>query len=274
MTRLIPLIAALLSWSLAARAAEPALALSGNGVERLLPLSRLLGDPRDRDVTVADPVYGRAMTYRVLPVAEVLKDLRPGGDDHIQAKAVDGFSVSIPARLLLAIDPGAPRAFLALERPDAPWPVIPVENQTTSAGPFYLVWLQAGRERVSSEYWAYRLAGLTLVDSPARRWPALAVGAEVVEGDPIRRGQRRFVEVCFACHRFDGAGEAEMGPDLARPMNPVAYFQPAALRKYLRDPGALRTWPERKMPAFAESDLSDADIDAVIAWLAYKARRP
>lgn len=272
MIRTISLIAFLLAWAPAA-GAEPALSLSGNGMERSLSRDRLLADPKSRVITVADPVYGRAMTYRALPVAALLTEFRPGPDDHIQARAVDGFSVSIPAGLLLADRPGAPRAFLAVEPPAAPWPVVPVENQTTSAGPFYLVWADAMRGQVSSEYWAYRLASLAVVESPARRWPALAVAADIPATDPIRRGQERFVEVCMACHRFDGAGEAELGPDLARPMNPVEYFQPAALKKYLRDPGALRTWPERKMPAFAEADLSDGDIDAVIAWLAYKAGR-
>jgi mono/diheme cytochrome c family protein len=55
-------------------------------------------------------------------------------------------------------------------------------------------------------------------------------------------------------------------------MNPVDYFQPAALRKYLRNPSSVRTWPEQKMPAFDEANLSDADIDAIVAWLTYKAQ--
>ena len=71
--------------------------------------------------------------------------------------------------------------------------------------------------------------------------------------DPIRRDLDRFVAVCMACHRFNGEGEGEQGPDLARPMNPVDYFQPAALRKYLRNPSSVRSWPEQKMPAFDEA---------------------
>ena len=81
----------------------------------------------------------------------------------------------------------------------------------------------------------------------------------------------RFVAVCMACHRFAGAGEGTQGPDLAQPMNPLDYFQPAALRKLLRDPKSVRDWPEQKMPAFSEESLSDTDIDAIVAWLAYKA---
>ena len=61
------------------------------------------------------------------------------------------------------------------------------------------------------------------------------------------------------------------GPDLARPMNPVDYSQPTALRKFLRDLRSVRAWPDQKMPAFSEERLPDSDIDAIVAWLAYKA---
>ena len=31
-------------------------------------------------------------------------------------------------------------------------------------------------------------------------------------------------------------------------------------------------WPDRKMPSFIEDMLSDEDMEALIAWLTYKAR--
>ena len=79
--------------------------------------------------------------------------------------------------------------------------------------------------------------------------------------------------LCIACHRFKGAGEGEQGPDLGQPMNPVNYLQPDALRQLLRDPRKVRDWPDRKMPAFGPDTLSDQDLEAIVAWLAYKARR-
>jgi hypothetical protein len=54
-------------------------------------------------------------------------------------------------------------------------------------------------------------------------------------------------------------------------MNPVDYFQPTALRKFLRDPRSVRAWAEQKMPALSEESLPDSDIDVIVAWLAYKA---
>ena len=86
-------------------------------------------------------------------------------------------------------------------------------------------------------------------------------------------GFDRFVAVCMACHRFKGEGEGTQGPDLATPMNPVDYFKPEALRKFLRDPASVRHWPDQKMPAFPQDALSDTAIDAIVAWLSYKAKR-
>lgn len=264
----------ILGWTLAAGAAEPTLTVADGTSERVYRLGALLADPATIDVTLSpDPVYHRTMTYRAIPAARLLKDARPGADDHVQVRATDGFSVSIPARLLTQSGSGGAEAFLALEPPEAPWPILPGAAQTASAGPFYLVWRQAGSDRISSEYWSYRIAALGIVASPASRWPQLAVAATVAANDPIRRGQDRFVEICIACHRFNGAGESEIGPDLGQPLNPVQYFQPAALRQLLRDPAKVRSWPERRMPAFSPADLPESDIDAIIAWLTYQAGR-
>jgi len=267
-------VAVLLGWGLTAQAAEPTLTVADGKTERVYRLPELLADPTVVEVTIApDPVYRRPMTYRAIPAARLLKEAKPGADDHVQVRATDGFSVSIPARLLTQSGSGAAVALVAIEPPEAPWPILPGTTQTVSAGPFYLVWRNAKRDRISSEYWSYRIASLTVVDSPAKRWPGLAVAATLPANDPIRRGQDRFVAICMACHRFNGEGESEIGPDLGRPMNPVQYFQPAALRQLLRDPAKVRTWTERKMPAFSAADLPESDIDAIIAWLGYKAGR-
>lgn len=254
------------------RAQAPSLTIVDRETSRTYSRPELLADRRLRDVTIAyDPVYRRSMTYRAIAIPELLKGARLVSDDYAQARAVDNFSVSIPAGLLTSASPSGAEAFLAVEDPATPWPAIPGTTKG-SAGPFYIVWRGGTRAEISSEYWAYHLAALTITDSPYKRWPNLAVAADVPASDPIRRGLDRFVAVCMACHRFNGEGEGEQGPDLGRPMNPVDYFQPAALRKLLRNPKSVRTWPEEKMPAFDEETLSDADIDAIVAWLAYKAR--
>ena len=253
--------------ALPARAQE--LALAGRTTKLVESRAALLASPEVRALDVVDPVYGRTMTYRAIPMATLLRRLDVTVDDYVQARATDDFSVAIPAHLLAFADPGRLEAFLAIEDPAAPWPPIP--GKSYGAGPFAIVWKLAPSVTVSSEYWAYRLAGLGVTDSPVRRWPVLGVGSEVPADSPVRAGLDAFVAACMACHRFEGAGEGTQGPDLGQPTNPVDVFRPAALRQLIRDPASVRHWPGQKMPGFTRESLSDADLDGIIAWLTYKA---
>ena len=263
---LLPVLAVLL----AGVAQAQSLKIADRQGSRTVTAQQLLADPAVQTVTIAnDSVYGRSMTYRALPAAELLKGLAIAPEDYVEFTATDKFSIGIPARLLL--DPRA-HAFLAIEAGTEPWPAIPGHGKETP-GPFFLVWQNARRGEISSEYWAYKLASLEVTDSPYKRWPALNVANDLPSTHPARRGLDRYVALCISCHRFNGAGEGEMGPDLARPMNPVDYFQPEAFRKFLRSSKSVRDWPERKMPSFVEDVLSNDDMEAVIAWLTYKARQ-
>jgi mono/diheme cytochrome c family protein len=260
-------VAFLLLWLLAAGAEAQSLRIADRQSSKTVTAAALLADPATRSVTIDDPVYRRSMTYRAIPVRDLLKGLVVAGDDYVQLIATDQFSIGVPARLVVG-----PQALVAIEDPARPWPAMPRKSPQT-AGPFYVIWQDARRGEISSEYWAYKLAALQVTDSPYKRWPALAVADEVPAADPARRGLDRYVALCIACHRFKGAGEGAQGPDLGSPMNPVDYLQPAALRRLIRDPRQVRDWPDLKMPAFGEDVLSDADLDAIVAWLGYKARR-
>jgi len=259
--------------ALSAIAQSPTLTVTGRTSNRIFTQKALLANPAIRSVMLADPVYRRTMTYRAIPLAELLKGTGIGPDDHLQARATDNFSVAIPGRLAASADTAQVEAFLAIEDPEAPWPAIPGKPDKASAGPFYIIWRRAPSIQISPEYWAYRLAALAVTDSPLKRWPGLAVGADVPAGDPIRTGLDRFVALCMACHRFNGDGEGEQGPDLGRPMNVTQYFQIPALKKLIRDPASVRRWPEQKMPGFDRAALSDSDLDAIVDWLAYKAKQ-
>jgi mono/diheme cytochrome c family protein len=271
MAALLGVLACLLASSVVAQ--SPTLTITGQDSGKTYTQKALLAYSGVRTVTVADPVYRRTMTYRAIPLAELLKGAGIGADDHVQARAVDNFSVGIPGRLAASTDTAQVEAFLAVEDPAAPWPPIPGKHDKASAGPFYIIWRRAPSVHVSPEYWAYRLAALAVTDNPLKRWPGLAVGADVPLGDRIRTGLDRFVSVCMACHRFNGEGEGEQGPDLGRPMNVTEYFQMPALKKLIRNPQSVRQWPEQKMPGFDQSALSDSDLDAIVDWLAYKARQ-
>ena len=161
--------------------------------------------------------------------------------------------------------------WIAVEEPAHPWPHL--RGKTVSAGPFYLVWQDPDRGRISTEQWAYALAALTVLPSPIQRWPAIAVDASVPEDSPARRGQTAFIANCLPCHRLAGGGEGIVGPDLLQPMPATAYFTEVGLRALIRNPAAVRSWPAKTMPAFEVATLTDADIDAIVAYLGYLGAR-
>ena len=76
------------------------------------------------------------------------------------------------------------------------------------------------------------------------------------------------------CHRMKGAGAGDVGPDLGQPMSPTQYLTPRRPAGAIRNPKAVRTWPQQQMPAFDAQALPDADLDAVIAYLGYMAAAP
>ena len=99
------------------------------------------------------------------------------------------------------------------------------------------------------------------------RWPQLAAPADLPINAPARHGQDVFVTQCLPCHRLNGGGAGEMGPDLGQPMNVTQYLSEAGLRAIIRNPRAVRTWPSQQMVGFDQEALPEADLDAVVAYL-------
>ncbi|OXI95971.1 MULTISPECIES: c-type cytochrome [Burkholderia] len=251
--------------------AQSALELETDGTARALTRQTLLARPDAADIHVPrDIAYGRPMTFRAVPFADLLGDTLPA-DGVLETRAADGFAAQLPLDLVRRRPQAGAVPWLAIEDPAHPWPKLP--GKQVSAGPFYLVWLGPDASSVRGEQWPYQIVRITIESSPLARWPSLAVDAALPANDPARAGQRLFVTQCLACHRLDGAGSSHAGPDLNAPMNPVDYFQPAALRRYIRNPASVRDWPARSMPAFPPDQLSDRELDQIVAYLAYMARR-
>ncbi|MDD2544996.1 MAG: cytochrome c [Burkholderiaceae bacterium] len=230
---------------------------------------RLAAHPEAQEIQIPNDVsYRRPMQYRAVPLAVVLADLGLQRTDTLEAVALDGFVAQLPGALLLPTRAGAPRPWLAFEPPDAAWPALP--GKTASAGPFYLVWPDA--RGIRSEQWPYALARLGSKASPGARWPQINVAASVPAGDPRRQGQAVFMAQCLVCHKINGGGESTLGPDLNQPMSPVAYFQPQALRRLIRNPAQVRTWPGQAMPGFAPDQISDTELDQLLAYLGHMAQ--
>ena len=255
-----------------AQASEPSLTVTVGGETREFTREALLARRDATTIEVANDVtYRVKMSYRAVPVAALLAGMTIAADSVIEAVASDGFIAQLPLDLVLNTDQSKAVAWLAIEPADHPWPPIP--GKDASAGPFYIVWTGAEVASIRSEQWPYQMARLESQPSPASRWPALAVDPALPPADPIRAGQSLFVVQCLTCHKLNGAGAADVGPDLNLPMNPTEYLTPDGLHDLIRDPKAVRTWPAQAMPPFPPDYLSDREIDLVIAYLEHMAGR-
>ena len=255
-----------------AQADEPTLTVTVDNDARSFTRGELLARPDAATIEVArDITYRGRMTYRAVPVASLIAGMTLPPDSVIEAVTLDGFIAQLPPDLILNTDKDKAVAWLAIEPADHPWPAIPQKD--ASAGPFYIVWTGAAVGAVRSEQWPYQVAKLLSQPSPAARWPALAVNAALPATDPVRAGQALFVVQCLPCHKLNGAGASDVGPDLNLPQNPTEYFTPQGLHDLIRNPQAVRTWPAQAMPAFPTDHLGDREIGLVIAYLKHMAGR-
>ncbi|MGK4621086.1 c-type cytochrome, partial [Pseudomonas aeruginosa] len=138
-------------------------------------------------------------------------------------------------------------------------------------GPFYLVWSKPEEKRIGPEQWPFQVVRIRYQSPLAERFPALLPAADA--SAEVRAGFAVFQKNCLACHRLNGAGDAQFGPDLNLPYNPTEYFQPQFLARYIRDPQALRQWPQAKMPAFPERVIDDQELRQLIGYLRHMAGR-
>jgi len=256
-----------------AHAEEPAITVTVGKETRSFTRGELLARPDATTIRVArDVSYRVPMTYRAVPVASLLAGTTLPPDSVIEAVALNGFIAQLPPDLLLNTDESKAVAWLAIEPADQPWPLIPGKKQV-SAGPFYIVWTGAEVSGIRSEQWPYQVAKLVSRSSPVSRWPALAVNSALPPKDPARAGQALFIVQCLTCHKLNGAGAADVGPDLDLPQNPTEYLTPRGLHDLIRNPKAVRSWPAQAMPGFPEDYLSDRDIGLIIAYLKHMAGR-
>ena len=261
-------ILALFALLLSLPAAAAQLTIELDHASKTWQTADLLKHPQAQTVQIVDDVsYKRSMTYRAVPLAALLPGLKPA--NHLQAVALDGFAAELTAAPLLA-KTGA-RAWLAVEDPAHPWPALAPGKP--SAGPFHLVWTHPQAGHISPEQWPFQVSRIKQLQTVAERFPALLPDPKLAADDPVNLGFALFQKNCLACHRLNGAGDAQMGPDLNIPYNPTEYFGGDFLKRYIRDPQSLRHWPQAKMPAFAASVLPDNELDLLLGYLQHMAGR-
>lgn len=265
---LLKSILALLALLIALPVSAAQLTLELDHASKTWQTADLLKHPDVQTVQIIDDVsYKRTMTYRAVPLAVLLPGLE--AKSHLQAVALDGFAAELTAAPLLE-QKGA-RAWLAVEDPAQPWPAL--AEGKPSAGPFYLVWTNPQAGHISPEQWPFQISGIKQLKTVAERFPALLPDPKLAANDPINQGFALFQKNCLACHRLNGAGDAQVGPDLNIPYNPTEYFGGDFLKRYIRDPQSLRHWPQAKMPAFATSVLPDDELELLVGYLKHMAGR-
>jgi mono/diheme cytochrome c family protein len=253
-------------------AAEPVLDVIIGGQTRHFGGDELLHRPDVAHVSVANDIaYGKAMDYIAVPLAALLAPFNPPANSVIESVAIDGFAAQLPLELVTNTDPAKAVAWLAIEPDDPHWPMLP--GKAESAGPFYIVWTGAAVAKIRSEQWPYQVKRLESQVSPLQRWPALDVDPALPASDPIRAGLALYKTQCLPCHTLNGAGAGTVGPDMNQPMNPLQYMTRDGLHALIRDSKSVRSWPAMTMPGFSAQQMSDQEIDLVIAYLADMAAR-
>jgi len=257
-------VALLLMPSAVALAAEPSLDLTVGGEARHLTRNALLANPALQTIEVVnDAAYHRTLRLQALPLSVLIRDAAQIAS--LQFTAADGFVANIPGATLA----GPGQAWLAIEPADQPWP--PLKPGGTGAGTFYLVWLSPEKAGISPEQWPYQIVKISVAPALEIRYPQIL--PKTVSGGAEQRGFQVYAANCAACHQINGCGDAAIGPDLNLPGNPTEYFRESYLRKLIRNPASVRNWPQRIMPGFSDTVLTDAKLNDLIAYLRQMAKQ-
>lgn len=254
-----------LPWLAVAAGTEPTLRFLRAGAEpRVVSHARLGAACEARTIEVDDPYYAAPKRFRAWPLACVLAEgLGPLGADfaeqEVLLRALDGYTRATRGAVLL--EPGGHLAFADADRPEGGFD--PIDFRQVDPSPYFLVWQGAGEGNPVRYPWPYQLAEIELVRIEERFPHLVPTGA--APDSAARRGFAVFRESCLQCHAINGEG-GRVGPELNVPRNILDYRPEAQLRAFVRDPQKFRY---TQMPA--NPHLSDADLDALIAYLRHMA---
>ncbi len=209
-------------------------------------------------VSTEDPYYGRTKRFRALPLAPALERGFGRSRDALSRetfllRARDGYSVPIAGARLF--EGGA---YLAVDDVDVPG-FAPIGPQQVSPAPVYMFWAGAGQSDPEVHPRPWQLDVVEIADFDAA-FPHVRPEGEPVDG-PAFRGLAIFRASCIRCHAINREG-GRVGPELNVPRNVLEYRPEEQVRAFIRDPGTFRY---SSMPPHRE--LSDADLDALIAYL-------
>lgn len=225
----------------------------------------LLHNPKLETITVEKEVHTlKPFTFQAVPVTSLFKGITIAKGAEIEFVAEDGFAAPIERERLLNESETKSRAYIAVEDPAHPWPSF-IEG-LPSPGPFYLVWVKPELSHIVLNEWPTNLLRFEVKGRFDQTYPLIIPHTSQKS---ILNGFLTFRNNCFACHQVNHQGASMMGPDLNLPMNPIEYFKPAVLKKYIRDPESVRKWQGQRMPGFSKAEISDSDLNNLVRYLAF-----
>jgi mono/diheme cytochrome c family protein len=253
-----------------ALAAEARLEIVSDSQRLTFSQSQLLSRRDLQTITINDSEYRKRVTrFKAIPIPSLFKGIAIPDNAVVQFNCTDGFSATLEKTRLLSTDPKASTAFLAIEDPQSPWPVL--AGKKASAGPFYLVWKDPEASSIGPEEWPYQIASFKILSDPRSVFPRIYPAADAAPN--VQNGFSSFQRNCFACHRMNGNGSGSIGPDLNLPLNPTEYFEAKALESLIRDPAGVRNWPRRTMTGFSRAAIPDTELSDLIAYLRHMSTR-
>jgi mono/diheme cytochrome c family protein len=218
-----------------------------------------------------DEAYPKqSLRYQAVRLATLLSAVKFEPGDVVGFAARDGYAPRIPSTLVRNAAANQPTAYLAVEDPRNKWPPLHADDAAT-AGPYYVVWVNPTHASIDPHYWPYQVETITV--GKATEDPLILPAPTLARDSAEWLGYRVYAKHCSSCHKLNGSGAAEMGPDLNLPMNPTEYFRDGLLSEFIRDPASVRKYPGSRMSAFPATVISDTELAQLLAYLRHMSGR-